>query len=122
MTEKQILIIDDCKLTLAIARDILETAGYAVIVAESGIEANKYIYGGSPPAVILIDVEMPLLRGDRKVRLLKAAPTSRDIPVILMSHKSESELQALCEASGADSYIPKPLPKDALLALVRSFS
>ncbi len=122
MTDKVILIIDDCKLTLAIARDILKDAGYDVIVASSGIEANKYIYCPFPPAVILIDVEMPLLRGDRKVRLLKASPSSQAIPVVLISHKSEAELQSLCEESGADCYIPKPLQKDALLALVRGLA
>jgi CheY-like chemotaxis protein len=122
MSVPRILIIDDCKLTLAIARDILVRGGYEAILAETGIEANRYIYGAAPPALILIDVEMPLLRGDRKVRLLKETPASRHIPVVLMSQKTPDELAALCQASGADDYLVKPLREHALLAMVRTFS
>ncbi len=122
MTARRILVIDDCRLTLAIARDILARGGPEPILAETGIEANRYIYGASPPALIIIDVEMPLLRGDRKVRLLKEAPGSRDIPVVLMSHRRADELEALCHACGADDYLVKPLREETLLAKVRTHS
>lgn len=115
MLMSRIVVIDDCKLTLAVARDILEGAGYEVFTAESGIDANAAIYGSPRPALILLDVEMPMLRGDRKVRLLKQNEASRDIPVILMSQKSATDLGELARSSGADSYLAKPLRKDSLL-------
>jgi two-component system, OmpR family, alkaline phosphatase synthesis response regulator PhoP len=46
---QRIVVIDDCKLTLAIARDILEEAGFEVFTAESGIDANAIIYGTTRP-------------------------------------------------------------------------
>ncbi|NIQ97140.1 MAG: response regulator [Desulfuromonadales bacterium] len=113
------VIIDDCKLTLAIARDIMEDAGYDVETAESGIAANSFIYQTPPPALILIDVVMPMLNGDRKVKLLKDRDSSSNIPVVLMSSKSAEELQALKESSGADGFVPKPLNRDELLDEVR---
>jgi CheY-like chemotaxis protein len=121
MPDRRILVIDDCRLTLTVAGDILKGAGFEVVKTESGVEANRFIYCDAPPVLILIDVEMPLLRGDRKVRLLKASPSSREIPVILMSHKSETELQQLCLSSGADSYVAKPLRPETLLSRVREF-
>jgi len=121
MTPKRIVVIDDCRLTLAMARDMLEEAGFEVLTAESGIEANPHIFGLPRPDLILIDVELPMLRGDRKVRLLKAAENSREIPVILMSHKSPEGLESLARESGAEGWIAKPLSPDALVGLVRSF-
>ncbi len=118
MPEKRVVVIDDCRLTLAIARDILAAAGYEVITTETGIEANRYIFQPPPPGLILIDVEMPLLNGDRKVMMLKSNPASRDIPVVLMSQKSRSELEELCHTAGADEYIVKPLDGPTLLELV----
>jgi len=117
----RVVVIDDCRLTLAMARDILEEAGLEVFTAESGIAANAAIYGSPPPDLILLDVEMPMLRGDRKVELLKRAESSRGIPVVLMSHRRAEELEEMARRSGADSFIVKPLRKQTLLEHLSRF-
>jgi len=117
----RVVVIDDCRLTLAMARDILEEAGLEVFTAESGIEANAAIYGSPPPDLILLDVEMPMLRGDRKVELLKRAESSRHIPVVLMSHRRAEELEEMAVRSGADSFLVKPLRKQTLLEHLSRF-
>ena len=119
MAAPKVLIIDDCKLNLAIVRDILEEEGYEVRTAESSIKANQYIYDAEPPDVIFIDVVMPLLQGDEKVRFLKERAASRTIPVVLISHKTETELAELSRRSGADGYLSKPLKRDSLLTEIR---
>jgi len=119
MKKKKVVIIDDCKLSLAIARDLMEEAGFEVDTAESGISANRYIYQIPSPDLILVDIVMPMLNGDRKVKLLKDRPSSRNIPVVIMSTKSTEELQALKKSSGADGFVPKPLNKDVLFREVR---
>ncbi|WP_027715003.1 response regulator [Desulfuromonas sp. TF] len=121
MKPKRIIVIDDCRLTLAMARDMLENAGFEVLTAESGIEANPHIFGLPRPDLLLIDVELPMLRGDRKVRLLKESKSSRDIPTILMSHKSPEGLETLAHESGAEGWIAKPLRPDVLVGLIRRF-
>jgi len=121
MVPHKVLIIDDCKLNLAITRDILEEAGYEVQTAESALSANQYIYDAEPPDVILIDVVMPLLQGDEKVRFLKGREASSAIPVLLISHKTEVELAELSRKSGADGYLTKPFEKTTLLNEIRRF-
>jgi DNA-binding response OmpR family regulator len=120
MSTKRIVVIDDSPLVLAVATDALEAAGLEVLAAESGLDANRYIFSPTPPDLILIDVMMPLLNGDQKVRLLKERNKSRDIPVLLMSSKPTDELAALARDSGADGYIQKPFNKATLVEKVRT--
>lgn len=119
MASKRIVVIDDSKLVLAVAADALEGAGYEVIATDSGIEANRYIYSSQQPDLILIDVMMPLLNGDRKVRLLKQREASSQIPIVLMSTKSREELVELTRDSGADGFIQKPFDERSLVSQVR---
>ncbi len=121
MARKRIVVIDDSKLVLAVAADALEAAGYEVITTDSGIDANRYIFSSHPPDLILIDVMMPLLNGDRKVRLLKQREASSSIPVILMSTKPQDELAELARNSGADGFIQKPFDDSALVSRIRQF-
>ncbi len=119
MASQRIIVIDDSKLVLAVASDALEAAGYEVITTDSGIDANRFIYGTPRPDLILIDVMMPLLNGDRKVRLLKQREASSQIPIVLMSTKSRDELAELARESGADAFIQKPFDGKSLLRQVR---
>ena len=119
MSVKRCVVIDDSQLVLAMATDALEAAGFEVAATDSGIEANQYIFGTPPPDIIIIDVMMPLLSGDQKVRLLKDREKSRNIPVLLMSTKSIEELEQLTESSGADGYIQKPFDADGLVRSVK---
>ena len=121
MKKKRIVVIDDCNLTRTILKDMLEESGYDVVTASSGIEANPYIFAVPGPALMIIDVEMPMLNGDRKVRLLKEREASRAIPVLLISAKSSAELEKLAAASGAEGYLQKPVKKDLVLETVRRY-
>lgn len=118
MSSKRIVIIDDSPLVLAMMADTLQDEGYEVCAAETGLEANRFIFSAQPPDLILIDVMMPMLNGDQKVRLLKEREKSRDIPVLLMSSKPVDELAALSRSAGADGYIQKPFNRDVLLERV----
>jgi CheY-like chemotaxis protein len=116
---KRVVVIDDCKLTLRMVSDMLEGAGFEVLTAESGIEANPYIFSPPPPDLLLIDIELPMLRGDQKGHLLKSSEKAKDIPVILMSHKPGKVLERLARQVGVEGCIEKPLRAEALTGLIR---
>ncbi|MCM2263875.1 MAG: response regulator transcription factor [Desulfuromonadales bacterium] len=117
---KHILVIDDDPVVLAMAQDWLENAGYRVSIAKDAIYSNDVIYGNDPPDLILMDVMMPLMSGDKKVRALKRRDRSSEIPVLLISGKEESELQRLAGEVGADGYLTKPFNAEKLVAKVLS--
>jgi DNA-binding response OmpR family regulator len=117
---KHIVIIDDCRVTLAMVTDMLEFAGFRVSTAEEGVYSNHLIYNASPPDLILLDVMMPHMSGDKKARKLKERKGSRDIPVLLISSKDEAELHQMVATSGADGFLQKPFTADKLLCAVQT--
>ena len=118
---KHIVIIDDCRVTLAMLTDMLEFAGFRVTTAEDSIYSNHLIYNSSPPDLILLDVMLPHMSGDKKARKLKERKNSHDIPVLLISSKDESELARLVASSGADGFLHKPFTADELLDTVQAY-
>ena len=117
---KHIVIIDDCRVTLAMLTDMLEDAGFRVSTAEDSVYSNHLIYSSSPPDLILLDVMLPYMAGDKKAKLLKERDKSRDIPVLLISSKEEPELLQLVARSGANGFLKKPFTADTLLNTVQN--
>jgi len=105
---KRVLVIDDSEIVLEMASEALIAKDYEVCTALSARDADRFIYGDKRPDVIIIDVMMPALDGDRKTRMLKDDSATSEIPVLLLSSKSEKELTQLVCESGADGFIRKP--------------
>jgi two-component system alkaline phosphatase synthesis response regulator PhoP len=121
MKKQKILIVDDSELVLAMARDALEEAGYEVFTATNGIEANSYIFSKNKPDLIILDVMLPMLDGNKKAKLLREKEFSRQIPILLISSKSEDELKRLTMEAGVNGYIRKPFTNAGIVASVREF-
>lgn len=117
---EHILIIDDDPVVLAMSKDFLEDAGYRVSTATDAIYSNDVIYSKDPPALILMDVMMPLMSGDKKVRALKRRDQSSHIPVLLISGKEEDELRRIAGEVGADGYLTKPFNAVKLVSAIRA--
>lgn len=118
---KHILVIDDDPVVIAMAKDFLEEAGYRVSTASDAIYSNDVIYSCDPPHLILIDVMMPLMSGDKKVRALRRRDQSSDIPILLISGKEATELQAIAKDVGANGYLTKPFNAQKLISTVRVY-
>ena len=106
--KKKVLVVDDSEIVLTMARDVLEEGGFEVVTALSALEADKYIFGQDKPDLIVLDVMLPMLDGDKKARMLKENKLTMDIPVLLLSSKPEDELLRLVKESGSDGFIRKP--------------
>jgi len=116
---KNILIIDDSELVLAMAKDALEETGYTVQTATNGIEANRFIFSRDRPNLIIMDIMMPMLDGNKKAKILKENEMSRDIPILLLSSKGDEEMRRLTAEAGADGYILKPFSPIEITGKVR---
>jgi DNA-binding response OmpR family regulator len=121
MDKQKILIVDDSELVLELARDALEGAGYEVLTATNGVEANSHIFSGTKLDMIIFDVMLPFLDGDKKAKLLREKEIGRHIPILLISTKSEDELTRLSAEAGVDGFIQKPFTSEGIVASVRQF-
>lgn len=113
-----ILAIDDSSDILAMISGLLNDF-YKVKLANSGIKALEII-ASAPPDMILLDIMMAGLDGYEVCERLKANPETRDIPVIFLTSKSESEDEIKGFELGAVDYITKPISPSKLLARVKT--
>ncbi len=112
-----ILVCDDDK-EIAAAVDIYLTAeGYHVIQAYDGFQALDAIQKNDDIQLILMDIMMPRLDGVRTTMKIRE---TRNIPIIMLSAKSEDNDKILGLNIGADDYITKPFNPMELIARVRS--
>ena len=110
-----IILIAEDELSIAtLLRDILEDAGYGVVLARNGQEALN-ILGTTRPALILTDVMMPILDGFALCRAIQAHPDYQTIPVVVMSAVSRSLSVDECRAVG---FIRKPFDLENVVAII----
>ena len=115
----QVLVIDDEVRDRDLVAAILQTAGYEVRLAESGAHGLEQV-SAAPPDVILLDIQMPGMDGYEVCRLLRLAPGSRRIPVIMITASDDPALNSRAYAVGAQACVPKPLRGNALIATVQT--
>jgi len=106
---------DEVSLARAIAR-ILEKNNYCVDTVHNGLEAMYYLENGEYDLVIL-DVMMPKMDGINVVRRLRQQ--GNNVPVIILTAKSEIDDKVLGLDSGANDYMTKPFDTKELLARIR---
>jgi two-component system, sensor histidine kinase and response regulator len=116
---KKILIVDDNLKNLQVTAKILKDKGFAISLAQSGQSALTQIEQHKPD-LILLDIMMPGMDGFEVCIKLKENTETKDIPVIFLTAKTETEdIVRGFELGGAD-YITKPFNKDELFARVNN--
>ena len=113
----RILIVDDSPSQLMGIRRIVEKLGHEALTAEdgaAGVEAAKR----EIPDLILMDVVMPNLNGFQATRSITREPTTRHIPVILVTTKDQDTDRVWGMRQGAKAYITKPFSEAELSELI----
>ena len=119
MKKKRVLVVDDSEIVLAAAREALEEEGFEVVTALNALEADAHIICKHKPDIIVLDVMLPVLDGDKKAKMLKENELTGSIPILLLSSKPESVLRCLVEESGSDGFVRKPFSNRQLVTKVR---
>ena len=114
-----ILVVDDEEDLLELVRYALTKEGHAVTCVASGEEAIQLIRQ-QPPALIVLDLMLPGIDGLEVCRRLRADSQTRDIPIIMLTAKSEERDVVTGLERGADDYITKPFSPRVLVARVKS--
>ncbi|MGQ9536078.1 MAG: diguanylate cyclase [Actinomycetota bacterium] len=116
---RHLLLADDNKLVVKVTESILEKAGYRVDVAWDGIEAAVKAFSLLPDLLIL-DIEMPKIKGYQVCRLLKEDPMTSWMPIIMLTGREHQSDMFWGLKTGADAYITKGFKPEHLLREVEA--
>ena len=115
-----ILVVEDQEDNRRILRDLLTNSGYNLVEAEDGAQALTMAQH-ERPALILMDVQIPVLDGYEVTRRLKADPELRAIPIIVVTSYALSGDESKARAAGCNAYVSKPYSTRQLLAKIREY-
>ena len=118
MSMARILIVDDSPSQLMGIRRIVEKLGHEALTAEdgaAGVEAAKR----ELPDLILMDVVMPNLNGFQATRSITREPTTKHIPIVLVTTKDQDTDRVWGMRQGARAYITKPFSESELADMIQ---
>lgn len=115
----RILVVDDMEANRAVLCRRLERFGYVLESVDSGAAALAAI-AAAPPDVVLLDYMMPQMSGIEVLHKLRQNPATRELPVIMVTARAESEATVEALGAGADDYVTKPIDFDVLRARIEA--
>jgi two-component system phosphate regulon response regulator PhoB len=114
-----VLVVEDEAAIATMLRYNLEKQGFRVDEAGDGQEALTRIAENTPD-IVLLDWMLPVMSGIEVCRQIRRRPNTRDLPVIMVTARTEDQDAVRGLNTGADDYITKPFNLDALLARIRA--
>jgi two-component system, OmpR family, alkaline phosphatase synthesis response regulator PhoP len=113
---RKVLVVDDEPKIVQLARDYLEHAGFAVVVAHDG-RAALATARAQKPDLIVLDLGLPVLDGLDVARTLRG---ESNVPIVMLTGRSEESDKLVGLELGADDYVTKPFSPKELVARVRA--
>jgi two-component system cell cycle response regulator DivK len=116
----KILVVEDHEDNRRIIHDLLTAHGFEVVEAVTGLEGVRAAER-QPPALILMDIQLPEIDGYEATRRIKSQPRLKHIPIIIITSYALSGDDAKAYAAGCDAYVSKPYSPRKLLTKIREF-
>jgi two-component system, chemotaxis family, chemotaxis protein CheY len=119
MAQKMVLLVEDDPDIRDIVQDVLEAEGYDVIPASHGKQAIEFLHDvrdTSPPALVILDMKMPLVSGRHVLEVMRNDEALASVPVVVMSAVSQEK------PLGASAFLRKPFSLDSLFDTVRTLA
>lgn len=117
--KQKILIVDDMPINIQILAEALKSS-YRIKIATNGEKALEIAASNDPPDLILLDIVMPEMDGHEVISRLKENTQTRDIPVIFITVKDETEDETVGLELGAADYITKPFKLPVVKARIKT--
>ena len=114
------LVIEDDDQIAYLLQFILQKEGYTVKVARDGLAAQALIEQEPAPALVTLDYMLPYLNGLELLAMIRARTEWKDVPVLMLTARSQEADIATALESGAAGYLIKPFKPEELRAHIRS--
>ena len=123
MTERPTaLVIEDDEEIAYLLKFILQKEGYAVTAARDGLAAESIIGTSPPPSIVTLDYMLPHRNGLELLATMRATPGWANVPVVMLTAKSQEKDVTRAKASGATAYVVKPFKPEELRACIRKLT
>ena len=119
----QVLLVEDNPINQQLAEELMQAVGVLVDVAENGQQAIAKVNAHAPAyyAVVLMDLQMPVMDGYEATRILRADSRYVALPIVAMTAHAMSEERERCQALGMNGHVIKPIEPDVLYATLARF-
>jgi two-component system, cell cycle response regulator DivK len=117
MTQKTVLLVEDCAEGRDIYAGYLERNGYRVIQAEDGAQAIRLAIT-APPDLVIMNLSVPILCGVDATEILKGHPATEDVPILVLSGHTSPVIREDAWEAGCDDFLDKPMAPTRLLEAV----
>lgn len=117
--QSAVLVAEDDEQIAYLLQFLLEREGYRVVRAADGREAMRLMSEIVPPALAILDVMMPYADGFAVLAQMRATPAWHDVPVIMLTARSQERDIVRAFDAGANDYVVKPFLPDELKARIR---
>ena len=119
MAKTKVLVVEDDRSLAEVLQYNLEQNGYEVYCAHDGQDGLNQARL-QLPEIIVLDVMIPVLDGLEVCKTLRANPSTNDIPIVMLTAKSEETDQLVGFSVGADDYVVKPFSVKILLQRIKT--
>ncbi len=116
--KKTVLTVDDSRTMRDMVTFTLKNAGYDVLEAADGQQAMTAI-AGKKVDLVITDLNMPVMDGLTLIRKLRAIPTHRTLPILMLTTEADDKKKAEGRAAGATGWIVKPFNPEKLVSVVQ---
>ena len=128
--QRTILMADDDEEDCFLAKEALEASGVMAVLSkvEDGIQLMDYLSRNSPsktnklPNLILLDLNMPRKDGREALVEIKAEPTLKNIPIVILTTSQEEEDISFSMKAAADLFMTKPATFEEWVEMMKSFA
>jgi DNA-binding response OmpR family regulator len=119
-SESTIMVVEYNEDVAYLLKFMLEREGFNVLTAEDGRQATALIVGEEPPDLVLLDIMIPFVNGFQLLEKIKNTVGWQEVPVVMLTSKSQEGDVVRALENGAEDYVIKPFQADELLARLKS--
>lgn len=119
---KKVIVVDDSRVVRQQVRAALAELPIEVIEAADGQEGEATIRAAGNAALVICDVNMPLVSGIMLLRNLKADPATKDVPVLMLTTEGHPDLVREARQLGAVGWLVKPFKPNLLVEAVKKLA
>lgn len=115
---KNALVVDDSLVIRRLVAQTLKGVGYEIVQAANGKEAVSAARG-NPFALVVTDLNMPVMNGIELIKELRCLPEHRFTPIVFLTTEVDEQLRDEARGAGATAWIQKPFHPDKVLSVVQ---